>query len=67
MSKRHRTLADTLRHYAAQSALSVNQLAQKGGVDQSNLNRFLNGSQANVRLDVAERLMKVLGLKVTRR
>lgn len=58
------SLAAELRQAAAQSGLSAYRIAKDAGVDQSTLNKFLNGQRDNLRLDVIERLFKVLGLKV---
>jgi transcriptional regulator with XRE-family HTH domain len=55
-----------LRETARRSGLSVYQIAKKAGVDQSTLNKFLNGDRDNLRLDVADRLFKFFGLRVTR-
>jgi transcriptional regulator with XRE-family HTH domain len=61
------SLADHLREAARESGLSVHRLAIEAGVDQSTLNKFLAGDRANLRLDVADRLFRVLGLWVVRR
>ena len=45
----------------------MNQLAKAAAVDQSALNRFLNGTRNNIRIDVADKLMRVLGLGVAER
>jgi len=63
---RHLTLAAVLRTFARGSGLSVNQLAKASGIDQSALNRFLNGTRDNIRLDVAGKLLAVLGLRVVK-
>ena len=60
------SLADHIRRAAEESGLSVNRLATIARVDQSTLNKFLTGSRPNLRLDIAERLFQVLGLKVVR-
>lgn len=60
------SLADQLRAAFRESGLSVRALAIAAGVDQSTLNKFLTGSRENLRLDVAGRLFRVLGLKVVR-
>jgi hypothetical protein len=52
------SLADHLRRAARASGLSVNRVAQEAGLDQSALNRFLNGTRDNLRLDVADRLFQ---------
>jgi transcriptional regulator with XRE-family HTH domain len=57
-------LAAILRDAARRSGLSVYQIAKESGVDQSTLNKFLNGDRGNLRLDVADRLFKYLGLRV---
>ncbi len=61
------SLADQLREAARDSGLSVYRLAKEAGVDQSTLNKFLAGDRDNLRLDVADRLFRVLGLRVVRR
>jgi hypothetical protein len=60
------SLADHLRAAARDSGLSVYALAHQARVDQSTLNKFLNGDRPNLRLDVADRLFRLLGLRVTR-
>ena len=60
-------LATILRDAARRSGLSVYQIAKDSGVDQSTLNKFLKGDRNNLRLDVADRLFKFFGLRVTRR
>jgi plasmid maintenance system antidote protein VapI len=61
------SLADQLRAAARDSGLSVYRLAKEAQVDQSTLNKFLAGDRDNLRLDVADRLFRVLGLRVVRR
>ena len=58
------SLADILRQAAQRSGLSVYQIAKEAGVDQSTLNKFLNGDRDNLRLDVADRLFKFFRLRV---
>lgn len=58
-------LAAILRDTAERSGLSVYQIAKESGVDQSTLNKFLNGERENLRLDVADRLFSYFGLRVT--
>lgn len=58
-------LAAILRDVAERSGLSVYQIAKESGVDQSTLNKFINGDRDNLRLDVADRLFKYFGLRVT--
>lgn len=60
-------LADQIRQAASESGLSVYALAKAADVDQSTLNKFLAGDRPNLRLDVVERLFKVLGITLTRR
>lgn len=60
------SLADLLREAARDSGMSVYRLAKEAGVDQSTLNKFLNGGRDNLTLEVADRLFRVLGLRVTR-
>lgn len=57
-------LAAILRDVAERSGLSVYQIAKESGVDQSTLNKFINGDRDNLRLDVADRLFKYFGLRV---
>ena len=61
------SLAQHIRQAAADSGYSVYRIAQEADVDQSTLNKFLNGTRDNLRLDVADRLFRVLGLRVVRR
>ena len=58
-------LAAILRDAARESGFSVYQIAKESGVDQSTLNKFLNGDRDNLRLDVADRLFQYFGLRVT--
>lgn len=57
-------LAAVLRDAADQSEMSVYRIAKDSGVDQSTLNKFLNGERDNLTLDVADRLFEYFGLKV---
>ena len=57
-------LAAVLRQAAAQSGLSVYRIAKDAGVDQSTLNKFLNGQRDNLRLDVADRLFAFFKIRV---
>jgi len=52
------SLAEHLRQAAADGGLSVYRIAKETGVDQSTLNKFLNGARGNLRLDVADRLFR---------
>jgi hypothetical protein len=61
------SLADHIRQAARESGLSVYRLAKESGVDQSLLNKFLTGSRPNLRLDMADRLFRVLGLRVVQK
>ena len=61
------TLADHIRDAARESGLSVYRLAIEAEVDQSTLNKFLNGSRPNLRLDIADRLFRFLGLRVVKK
>ena len=58
-------LAAIIRDAAERSGQSVYRIAKKSGVDQSTLNKFLNGDRDNLRLDVADRLFNYFGLRVT--
>jgi transcriptional regulator with XRE-family HTH domain len=58
------SLAATLRDAARDSGLSINRIAKESAVDQSTLNKFVSGDRDNLRLDVADRLFKVLGIRV---
>jgi transcriptional regulator with XRE-family HTH domain len=60
------SLADHIRAAAKESGMSVYQIAKETGLDQSALNRFLNGTRDNVRLDVANRLFEFFELRVVR-
>src|SRR4051794_41964529 len=60
------SLADHIRQAARESGLSVYRLAKDAEVDQSTLNKFLTGGRDNLTLEVADRLFRVLGLRVTR-
>lgn len=60
------SLADHIRNAARDSGLSVYRLSLEAGVDQSTLNKFLAGTRNNLTLEVADRLFRVLGLRVAR-
>ena len=57
-------LAAMIRKAAADSGLSVYRIAKDAAVDQSTLNKFLNGQRDNLRLDVADRLFEFLKIRV---
>lgn len=57
-SRRDKSLADQIRDAADKSGLSVYRIAKETEVDQSTLNKFLNGSRDNLRIDVADRLFR---------
>jgi plasmid maintenance system antidote protein VapI len=61
------SLADQIRRAARESGLSVYRLAKDAEVDQGTLNKFLAGIRPNLTLDVADRLFRVLGLRVARK
>jgi transcriptional regulator with XRE-family HTH domain len=61
------SLADHIRDAARDSGLSVYRLAKEAEVDQSTLNKFLSGGRNNLTLEIADRLFRVLGLRVTRK
>ena len=56
------SLAGRIRKAAQESGQSVYRLAQLADVDQSTLNKFLSGTRENLRLDMADRLCRTLGL-----
>ena len=58
------SLADCIRTAADESGLSVYQIAKETGISQAALNRHLNGTRENIRLDVADRLFSFFGLRV---
>lgn len=58
------TLAAILRDAVRRSGFSVYKIAKDSGVDQSTLNKFLNGERDNLRLDIADRLFRYFGLRV---
>jgi plasmid maintenance system antidote protein VapI len=64
--EKNRSLADHIRTAAADSGKSVYAIAKEAGVDQSTLNKFLTGARGNLTLDVADRLFRLLGLRVVR-
>ena len=57
-------LAALLRQAANDSGLSVYRIAKDASVDQSTLNKFLNGQRDNLRLDVADRLFEFFKIRV---
>ena len=61
-----KSLADHIREAARDSGLSVYRIANEARVDQPTLNKFLKGERPNLRLDMADRLFRFLGLRVTR-
>jgi plasmid maintenance system antidote protein VapI len=65
--KKELSLADHIRNAAKESGLSVYRLAKDANVDQPTLNKFLNGLRPNLTLEVADRLFRVLGLRVVQK
>ena len=63
-SKEADGLATVIRKAAADSGLSVYRIAKDAAVDQSTLNKFLNGQRDNLRLDVADRLFEFFKIRV---
>lgn len=63
-SSNRMSLAQHLRRAIRRSGLSVNQIAKSSDVDQSTLNKFVKGERNNLRLDVADRLVRFLGIRV---
>ena len=61
------SLAGLIRKAAQESGESVYRLAQLADLDQSTLNKFLNGTRDNLRLDMADRLCRALGLQLTKK
>jgi transcriptional regulator with XRE-family HTH domain len=61
------SLADLIRQAARESGHTVYALSKMAGVDQSNLNKFLNGDRDNLSLDNLDRLFQVLGIRVVTR
>jgi len=62
-----RTLAEHIRAAATGSGESIYQIARNSGVDQSTLNKFMNGTRTNLTLEVADKLFEYLGLEVVER
>ena len=60
-----KTLAGHIRDAARRSGLSVYRIARETSVDQSTLNKFLNGTRDNLRIDIADRLFRFFKLRVT--
>lgn len=58
------TLAGHIRAAHAKSGLSVYAVAKETGLATSPLNRFMNGTRDNIRIDIADRLMHFYGLRV---
>lgn len=56
-------LSDSLRNQIAGSTLSVNEIAQRSGISQAVLCRFLNRKRT-LRLDTADRLANYFGLAI---
>lgn len=61
------SLAGRIRKAARESGETVYRLAQLAELDQSTLNKFLNGTRGNLRLDMADRLCRALGLELVGR
>lgn len=57
-TRRVLSLANHFRRAAANSGLSVYRIAKETGIDQSTLNKFVNGARDNLRLDMADRLFR---------
>ena len=63
-SSNRMSLAQHLRRAIRRSGLSVNQIAKSSDVDQSTLNKFVKGERNNLRLDVPDRLVRFLGIRI---
>lgn len=60
------TLAEQLRAAVLESGLTVNAIAKASGVPQPVLYRFVAGERDNLRLDVADRLCQLFGMRLTK-
>lgn len=56
-------LSESLREQIVDSTLSVNEIAQRSGISQAVLCRFLN-KKRTLRLDTADRLATYFGLEI---
>ena len=57
-------IADTLRKTIKRRRLSIYQIAKDTGLNQSGLNRFFNGTKAELQLSTIQVLFDYLGLEV---
>ena len=60
-------IADTLRKTIKRRRLSIYQIAKDTGLNQSGLNRFFNGTKAELQLSTIQVLFDYLGLEVRRK
>jgi DNA-binding Xre family transcriptional regulator len=58
------SVSETLRRAIRKSDQTLYRIAQDAGVDWSILQRFLDGTRPNIRLDTVEKLCVYLGLKL---
>jgi hypothetical protein len=58
------SVSDTLRQAIRQSDQTLYRIAKDAGVDWSVLQRFLDGSRPNIRLDTVEKLCLHFGLEL---
>jgi transcriptional regulator with XRE-family HTH domain len=58
------TLAETIRQAIADSGLSRYAIAERSGVDEGTLSKFVRGLKT-INVETADKLMEILGLEVT--
>lgn len=67
MNQRYKTIAAHIRSAIKESDMSRFAIAKLAGVDPSGLYRFLAGQKESLRIDTADRLLKLLGLEIRKK
>ena len=60
------TLADQLRRAVNECEWSLNSIAREAGIPQPVLYRFVNGQRDAIRLDTADKLCRLFGMRLTK-
>lgn len=60
------TLADQLRHAVNECEWSLNSIAREAGIPQPVLHRFVHGERDAIRLDTADKLCQLFGMRLTK-
>lgn len=66
MSTTQPDLADQIREAIKTSGKTYRELGRETGVNYTAIHRFASGGRANITVETADKLMRALGLRVTR-